>query len=330
MLLSVLDGAGIERVVIAGHSMGGPIALELARRAPHRVQRVVLVAGTVQSFQATLGRRRWPWRTATATACATLAEVASTSLPLPPLLRRVLKETTLGRRIALWPFVQHPARLNARDAGVLIDGVPAAGALPTAAVLGRAYQSAYRPISPTIPIDAINAREDRIAPLRDLDRFPLPLDRVAVAPGGHMLTLEAPAALTSFLHEARSRANELAAAGQDVRIGGGEGVAGEGAGASGQARVLRSALLGSARSARPDGRALARIRSTIIAASISGASVRLSSSPSPKPATTIAPTMSAASASAVTVSSRPEASSRPPASSRTPTTITATPGAGSP
>jgi pimeloyl-ACP methyl ester carboxylesterase len=44
-LLAVLDAAGEDRAVLAGHSMGVQIVLEAHRRAPERVQGVLLVCG---------------------------------------------------------------------------------------------------------------------------------------------------------------------------------------------------------------------------------------------------------------------------------------------
>ncbi len=41
--LAVLDYAGAERAVIAGHSFGGRVAMHLAASAPHRVARLILL-----------------------------------------------------------------------------------------------------------------------------------------------------------------------------------------------------------------------------------------------------------------------------------------------
>jgi lipase len=41
--LAVLDTLGLERVAVAGHSFGGAIAVHLARTAPQRVERLVLL-----------------------------------------------------------------------------------------------------------------------------------------------------------------------------------------------------------------------------------------------------------------------------------------------
>lgn len=42
-LVGVLDGLGLDRVPVIGHSFGGAIAVHLARTAPHRVERLVLL-----------------------------------------------------------------------------------------------------------------------------------------------------------------------------------------------------------------------------------------------------------------------------------------------
>lgn len=42
-VLAVLDAQGIERAAVVGHSFGGAIAVHLARAAPQRVERLVLV-----------------------------------------------------------------------------------------------------------------------------------------------------------------------------------------------------------------------------------------------------------------------------------------------
>jgi pimeloyl-ACP methyl ester carboxylesterase len=46
-LLAVLEGAGVSRASLVGHSMGSLVALEAAARAPARVRRLVLVGTAV-------------------------------------------------------------------------------------------------------------------------------------------------------------------------------------------------------------------------------------------------------------------------------------------
>jgi lipase len=42
-VLGVLDGAGVDRADVVGHSFGGAVAVALARLTPHRVRRMVLL-----------------------------------------------------------------------------------------------------------------------------------------------------------------------------------------------------------------------------------------------------------------------------------------------
>jgi pimeloyl-ACP methyl ester carboxylesterase len=65
-LLAVLDAAGEERAVLAGHSMGVQIVVEAHRRAPARVQGLLLVCGApgrlIDTFHdSQLLRLAFPW-----------------------------------------------------------------------------------------------------------------------------------------------------------------------------------------------------------------------------------------------------------------------------
>jgi pimeloyl-ACP methyl ester carboxylesterase len=46
-LVAVLDHAGVERATVVGHSMGGFVAAVAAHRHPERVERLVLVDGSL-------------------------------------------------------------------------------------------------------------------------------------------------------------------------------------------------------------------------------------------------------------------------------------------
>jgi pimeloyl-ACP methyl ester carboxylesterase len=188
---AVLGDASVTDAVIAGHSLGGPLVLRLARHQPAVASALVLVCGTVQSFQRTLARRIDPWLRAPRTAVVTLAEVLMTALPVPRRLHRPLATSRLGRRLALWPFVHHPAELDPPLARLLIEGTGTPGVLPTARALGRIDGWEDPDPSGLPPVYAINGAFDRIAPLADLNRFPVPLRRKAVLPAGHMVMLEA-------------------------------------------------------------------------------------------------------------------------------------------
>ena len=61
-VLAALDRTGAGRVVLAGHSMGGFVALAFAARHPERVSALVLVDGglPLPRPEGTASRRRWP------------------------------------------------------------------------------------------------------------------------------------------------------------------------------------------------------------------------------------------------------------------------------
>ncbi|GAA5180725.1 alpha/beta hydrolase [Rugosimonospora acidiphila] len=43
-IVALLDGLGVDRLAVIGHSLGATVAVHLARRVPHRVSRLVLLA----------------------------------------------------------------------------------------------------------------------------------------------------------------------------------------------------------------------------------------------------------------------------------------------
>jgi 3-oxoadipate enol-lactonase len=59
--VGVLDVLGVDRAVVVGYSMGGPISMLLWRRHPERVSGLVFEA-TALEWRATL-RERWVWKT---------------------------------------------------------------------------------------------------------------------------------------------------------------------------------------------------------------------------------------------------------------------------
>ena len=85
VLTDLLDVLGLERAHIAGNSMGGRIALELALTAPDRVERLVLLAPAM----AWLKRRRW-------TPVVRLLRPELTMLPLPAAERIVRRLVPAG------------------------------------------------------------------------------------------------------------------------------------------------------------------------------------------------------------------------------------------
>jgi len=57
LLLELLDGLGLRRVSLVGHSMGGTIALHMAERDPGRFTGLLFAEGNLRPEDATLSRR---------------------------------------------------------------------------------------------------------------------------------------------------------------------------------------------------------------------------------------------------------------------------------
>lgn len=197
----VIRHAGVNEAILGGHSMGGPLALRFTERSGDRVAAIALICATVHTFQATLARRWSPWRLAPGTAFATTAEVLMAATPVPQPLVGRLAASKLGRRATLWPFVHRPGALRSADAATIIAGSGSPGVLPMARALGK-FTDWERPNNAARlpPLHAINGRWDRIAPLSDLARFPLPLQSTETLDAGHMVMLEAPDAFVAAMH----------------------------------------------------------------------------------------------------------------------------------
>jgi pimeloyl-ACP methyl ester carboxylesterase len=196
---------GVERAVLVGHSMGGPIALRFAARHPKLAEAIVLVAGAVYQFSDLLGLRRVlpfaiqrPRETA-----AVAAEIATAGLPAPFWLRRLVVRTPALRRLLLSPYVLHPMAIRDDTASLVVDGAGARGILPTARAIGRSNpREGIQAVR--CPIMSLAADSDRIVPLADTEAFQhdVPRARTVVVEGcGHMVMLERPRAFNTQLLE---------------------------------------------------------------------------------------------------------------------------------
>ncbi|HEY0526771.1 MAG TPA: alpha/beta hydrolase [Stellaceae bacterium] len=181
MAQSVLEQAP-ERFAVAGHSMGGRVALEIVRRAPERVARLaVLDTGT------------HPKRPGEAEKRQVLVDLA----------RREGMEA-LARQ---WlPPMVHPDRLN--DAPMMraltemvCRATPEIFERQVRALLGRPD---FGPLLPTIKCPTLVAcgRQDAWSPLDQHEAIAAAIPSATLAvieDSGHMTTVEAPAAVTGFL-----------------------------------------------------------------------------------------------------------------------------------
>lgn len=142
-VLAFMDARGIERATIAGHSMGGLVAQQVAQAAPQRVQRLVLIDTTahVRTFAGIDELER---------AVAALAD------PVPVAFTREFQESTVHRPVPE-PFmaraVAESGKLPARVWRAIMDGMleaePATGlaeaGIPTLVLWGD--RDAYCPRS---------------------------------------------------------------------------------------------------------------------------------------------------------------------------------------
>jgi pimeloyl-ACP methyl ester carboxylesterase len=191
VVAGLLGELGIHRVAFVGHSFGGPLATTFAARHKALTSQLVLVSGTVQSFQRTLAGQLRPWLTRPRTAGATIAELLYAAVPVPARLRPVVAGSAGLRALALWPFVRKPSRLSPENALLLIDGAGAPGVFPTARAI--AASSGWERLPVAVPVALINGDHDLIAPLADLRAYPGRVDQALIVKGtGHLPMLEAP------------------------------------------------------------------------------------------------------------------------------------------
>lgn len=194
---------GEQRIVLVGHSMGGPIAVRFAARHADLAEAIVLVGGATYQFSALLGLshvvRFAAQRPRETVAIAT--EIATAGLPAPAPLRRLIVRSAGLRKLVLAPYVLRPAALPADTAQLIVDGAGAPGVLAAVRAVARADPRAGLD-SVRCPILSLAAGDDRIVPLADTEAFQrdVPRARTVVFEGcGHMPMLERPRAFNTQL-----------------------------------------------------------------------------------------------------------------------------------
>jgi pyruvate dehydrogenase E2 component (dihydrolipoamide acetyltransferase) len=170
-VLGFLDALGLERVHLAGHSMGGAVCLKLAQRAPQRVNSLVLICSAglgaeingayIDGFVAAQDRRA-----------------------LKPLLGELFADDSLVTRQLVDDMLKYKR----------LEGVGEALATIAAALFDQGQQRevlAHLPQALGKPVLAIWGEADRIIPA---SHAPAPggAVRVSILPGhGHMVQMEA-------------------------------------------------------------------------------------------------------------------------------------------
>ena len=184
VLMALMDGLGVARAAVAGHSMGGRIAWTLAALHPERVERLVLMApdgfaspgfayGTAPKVPALL--RLLPYVMPTFLLRASLASAyADPAMVTDALVNRY-------RDMLLAPGVRG-AILDRTAQAILVDPVP---------LLRRI----------TMPVLLLWGREDRMIPVRNAD------DYLAVLPDARLVTFPK---VGHVLHEEAAEATAAA------------------------------------------------------------------------------------------------------------------------
>jgi pimeloyl-ACP methyl ester carboxylesterase len=196
-----LAAAGVdESYDLAGHSMGGALALVLASRRPERVRRVVLCAPA--------GLRPVHRR-----AAATLASVAEHLI----VARRVaapLSDLAWGRRLLMLAGAVDGAQIPSAEVRAMMRASHGAARIgdALAAVAAADLRPLLRVLEP--PLGAVWGVHDRVVPARTADvmralRPDAPV--VLVERAGHVAMMERPHEFTQALNAAFTGAAQVAA-----------------------------------------------------------------------------------------------------------------------
>ncbi|ACL65532.1 alpha/beta hydrolase fold protein [Anaeromyxobacter dehalogenans 2CP-1] len=214
-LLAVLDAAGERAAVIAGHSMGVQVALELYRRAPERVQALVLVCGApgrpIDTFHdSPVLRLAFPFARALV---ERFPEAVRTGF-------RVLLPSELAMQYAL-QFEVDRTRVERADLTRYFDDLSRVEPTLFVRMLASAAEHDCLPHlhEVEVPTLVVAGERDSFTPLRLSERMhsEIPGSELLVVPGGtHVAPLEAPdlvaervlAFLEARVAAARSRKRE--------------------------------------------------------------------------------------------------------------------------
>ncbi|MEV0404397.1 alpha/beta fold hydrolase [Actinoallomurus sp. NPDC050550] len=182
-----IGALGLDRPHVAGNSLGGAIALELAR------------TGEVASAVALSPIGFWNTREIRSTMASLRLSrgLARLSGPIGPTLASI----AAVRLLLFRPYYGHPARLSPADARAAAEAFAASAALPATLPYTRHYRFAPDP-RPRVPVTIGWGRDDRLLPPRQALRAReiLPAAWHVILPGcGHVPMPDDPERVASLL-----------------------------------------------------------------------------------------------------------------------------------
>jgi pimeloyl-ACP methyl ester carboxylesterase len=198
-LCDQLDQAGIETAHVAGNSLGGWAALELARRGRARSVTAISPAGAWRS-QRDLIRLLVMFR------------MARVGVSTPPL--RALAANPLLRAAWLGRVVEHPGRVSTEDLAAMVEDAVSCSAL-SGALSGRVQLHMIEPLDVAVcPIRVAWAEHDRTIPYRRYGhpmRARIPGAEFTMLPGvGHVPMSDDPRLIARSILEMTSAVDDAA------------------------------------------------------------------------------------------------------------------------
>lgn len=199
-IVEIAVALGYRRWRIVGHSLGGFLALDIAVRAPHQTESVVLVSPTGPSVVDAVrrpirGGRRLPWFAGMLLAMRILGLLGSVALV------RAIRAAGMLRLVA-GPLFADRARMDAS----VIDALPdelRPDAFVNAARAAAAYDlDAFASI--LSPVRSIRGRADVFASTRDSEFFAATIPdfrEIRVTDAGHFAAIETPRAVLQLMGE---------------------------------------------------------------------------------------------------------------------------------
>jgi len=194
------DAYGLGRCVLVSHSIGSTVAGLLAARAAAHFSRVILVSGTLFRAARIAQHPSVGVRTPRL-GLAVTAQFLTGMVPMPVVVRRAVAHSRPLRSLALWPFVAHPARLDATLLDAALEG---AGSPAVLRILLDAQMIDYPHIMSSIPqpVDLVWGAKDRLIARADIDEMRHSANVVReheIVDCGHWPMIESPIELTTLI-----------------------------------------------------------------------------------------------------------------------------------